>query len=87
MNNNNDINAPSVYQIRVKGVLDPKWSSWFEGFTIEGEMDNTLITGKFADQAALRGALNKLWDLNLDLISVNQINKSNLNNLQAEVES
>ena len=78
MNVNSVINTPTIYQIRVKGVLDPKWTSWFEGFAIEEEMDNTLISGKFSDQAALRGVMNKLWDLNLHLISINQINKDNL---------
>lgn len=78
MNNKNDINPITEYQICVKGVLDPKWSSWFEGFTIEEDMGNTLITDKFADQAALRGVLNKLWDLNLSLISIYQTNQDNL---------
>lgn len=78
MSVNNGINAPSIYQICVTGVLDPKWTSWFEGFTIEEDTGNTLITGKFADQAALRGVLNKLFDLNLNLISINQINRDDL---------
>ena len=33
----------------------------------------TLFTGPIADQAALRGILNKLWDLNLTLISVSRV--------------
>ena len=80
MNVNNNINEPVMYQIRVKGVLDPQWTSWFEGFTIEEEIGNTLISGPFTDQAALRGVLNKLWDLNLNLISINPINSDNLDN-------
>jgi len=36
---------------------------------------NNLITltGSVVDQAALRGILNKLWDLNFCLISVNLV--------------
>jgi hypothetical protein len=34
-----------------------------------------VLTGFLADQAALRGVLNRLWDLNLDVISVNRIDK------------
>jgi hypothetical protein len=30
----------------------------------------TALTGSVADQAALRGILNRLWDLNLTVISV-----------------
>ena len=73
MKTQNDINEPATYQIRIQGVLDPKWTSWFEGLTIEEDEAETLITGSFKDQAALRGVLNKLWDLNLNLISLNPI--------------
>ena len=69
----NDINEPATYQIRIQGVLDPKWTCWFEGLTIEEVEGETLLTGPFKDQAALRGVLNKLWDLNLNLISLNPI--------------
>jgi hypothetical protein len=31
----------------------------------------TVLSGPVVDQAALRGILNTLWDLNLTLISVN----------------
>ena len=64
----------AVYQIRVRGRLDERWSDWFNGLTVEivNESENppvTIITGAI-DQAALRGILNKVWDLNLSLISV-----------------
>jgi hypothetical protein len=77
MDINEDIYTPKRYQIRVKGVLDSKWTSWFEGFTIQQDRDDTLITGQISDQAALRAVLNKLWDLNMILISINPFNKEN----------
>jgi hypothetical protein len=73
MNPRNENNEPTTYQIRVQGVLDSKWTSWFEGFTIEEVEGDTLLTSSFIDQAALRGVLNKLWDLNLNLISINPV--------------
>ena len=69
----NENNEPTTYQIRVQGVLDSKWTSWFEGFTIEEVEGDTLLTGLIVDQPALRGVLNKLWDLNLNLISINPV--------------
>jgi hypothetical protein len=36
---------------------------------------STVLTGSLADQAALRGVLTRLWDLNLDIISVIRIDK------------
>jgi hypothetical protein len=68
----------AVYQIQVQGKLDEKWSDWFGGMTVtvQSERDDvpiTTLTGTVADQAALRGILTKIWDLNLRLISVNRI--------------
>jgi len=66
-----------VYQIRVRGKLDERWSEWFSGLavTVENGIGNppvTTLVGSI-DQAALRGILCKLWDLNLMLISVRRI--------------
>jgi hypothetical protein len=66
------------YEITVKGTLDPGWSDWFNGMAItverpEHEQPQTRLTGPVGDQAALRGMLNQLWDLNLTLISVRRI--------------
>ena len=65
-------NAPA-YEIRVQGRLDPRWSSWFEGFTLTAADDGTtLITGPVVDQAALHGLLQSFRDLGLPLLSVVQ---------------
>jgi hypothetical protein len=61
----------SIYQIRVKGSLDPKWSDWFDGLAITPQVgDETLLTGPVADQAALHGLLAKIRDLGLPLLLV-----------------
>jgi hypothetical protein len=65
---------PSViYQIRVQGQLETRWSDWFNDFTIMCDGEQTVLTGQVTDQAALRGLLNKIWDLNLILISLDRI--------------
>lgn len=66
---------PSIYQIEVGGHLKEAWSNWFNGMVIGiQKLDEvprkTTITVHVPDQAALRGVLNKLWDLNLILLSV-----------------
>jgi len=63
-----------TYQIKVEGRLDASWSDWFNDMTITLDSDTTTLTGAIADQSALRGILNKLWDLNLVLVSVNRLN-------------
>ena len=65
-----DPDGPIIYQIRVQGRLDENWSDWFSGMTITFEGGVTTLTGPVADQAALRGLLTRIWDLNLTLLSV-----------------
>jgi hypothetical protein len=59
-------------EICVEGVLDERWSGWFDGLQIatQPSSDVTVITGQVADQAALHGLLAKIRDLGLPLISV-----------------
>jgi len=52
-----------ICQIKVKGVLDEKWSDWFNGMTITLESGITTLSGAVADQARNRGILSKIWDL------------------------
>lgn len=59
------------YEIRVEGVLDARWSEWFEGMQISTNVDGTTaIAGPVTDQAALHGLLGKVRDLGLPLIAV-----------------
>jgi hypothetical protein len=65
------------FEILVKGQLDKSWSDWLEGLEVKvldnGEM---ILFGHIGDQAALMGILNKLYRLNLTLLSVNEINNN-----------
>ena len=78
MSNEKDSEGP-LYDIKVKGNLDPKWAAWFDGFvlTFPGN-DETLLRGRVADQAALHGILNKINRLGLVLILVAQVGNGNL---------
>ena len=67
------LDQAAVYQIQVRGKLDESWSDWLSGMTITSESGITTLTGPVADQAALRGLLSKIWDLNLVLISAIRI--------------
>jgi hypothetical protein len=58
----------------VQGHLDARWSEWLEGMTLtheEGGM--TRLEGPIRDQAALRGLLNRLWDLHLTIVTVQRL--------------
>ena len=69
-----------TYQITVIGKLDESWQNLYENFSLSRESDSqgktlTILSGTVIDQAALRGLVNKLWDLNLYLISVVSLDK------------
>ena len=63
----------SRYEIRVKGILDERWTAWFEGLQVSSDGEETVISGPVADQAALHGLLTKVRDLGLFLISVRHL--------------
>jgi hypothetical protein len=59
------------YQIRVKGVLDRRWSAWFDDLQVTSdEAGQTTIAGAVVDQAALHGLLTKIRDLGLELLEL-----------------
>ncbi len=72
-NGERNIDQPVIYEIKLQGRLDQSWSSWLAGMTVTYEDNHTVLTGTMTDQAALRGLLNKVWDLNQTLISVNPV--------------
>jgi hypothetical protein len=61
----------NTIRIVVKGLLDKKWEGWFDGMQITWEGENTVLSGNIKDKAFVHGILDKIRDLNLNLISVN----------------
>lgn len=64
---------PARYEIVVEGVLDAKWSEWFEWLHIESQGDETTLSGTLPDQSALYGIFEKLRDLGLFVITVRRL--------------
>ena len=63
-----------IYEIKIQGHLDIKWSEWFYGLTITHARDgSTTLSGPLPDQIVLHSVLNRLRDMNLPLLSVKQI--------------
>ena len=64
----------TIFEIRVKGYLDGRWSEWFDGLKItNSENGVAVLSGEIVDQSALHGVLNKVRNLNLALISVTSV--------------
>ena len=67
----------NLYRIVVDGQLHESWSDWLGKVILERkdkrlDVCQTILISAVPDQAALRGLLNHLWDLNLKIISVNK---------------
>jgi len=63
------------YQICLEGKLDERWLNWFDGLEVTSSPDNqTIIHGEF-DQSALHGLFNRIFDLDITLISVQRYSK------------
>ncbi|MAT40926.1 MAG: hypothetical protein CL609_01195 [Anaerolineaceae bacterium] len=63
---------PDYYEIIIKGCLDQGWSTWFDGLSLSHlkNKEVTMLAGYIPDQAALHGILERIRDLNMELISV-----------------
>ena len=69
-----------TYQLTVAGGLNERWITWLGNQVLDirnsDNKKNTVIKVAIPDQVALRGVINKLWDLNLTLIAVNRLQEN-----------
>lgn len=73
--NTNNSKIASLCRIVVHGDLNDSWSNWlsevsFQRIYQDLSSRHTVIISEVPDQAALRGLMNKIWDLNLTVISL-----------------
>lgn len=66
------------YKIIIEGKIDPSWYTWLGNFQLISRKEAngkcmTTLSGIVVDQAALRGLVNTLWDLNLAVVSIQQV--------------
>ena len=72
---------PVTYRIRIRGALNEQWSDCLGGMSIttnrvgDHEVVTTLL-GQLADQAALVGVINALYDLHLSILLVECLGKN-----------
>lgn len=57
-------------EILVKGQIPEIWSDWFDELEIKSEGENSFLSGEVKDHSAVHGIIERIRDLNLDLISV-----------------
>ena len=72
--------GPATYRINVKGHLVSDWSERLSDMKVErsvgpGGQATTVLEGRLADQAALSGVLNTLYELHLPVLSVEYLDR------------
>ncbi len=74
-NNAADYSGKSlIFEIRIQGHLDERWTDWFDEATIlRQENGDTLIICQLIDQAALHGLIKRIRDLGIPLVSINRL--------------
>ncbi len=74
------VDQPRTYIIRVEGQLSPHWLSLFSHLSPQvetgpGGAPCIILCGPIADQAALHGVLQSLYNLGCVLVSVQRREK------------
>lgn len=67
--------GPATYRIKVRGRIPPRWRQRLEGMTVTECLTGagpsmTTLEGELADQAALAGLFNTIFQLHLSVVSV-----------------
>ena len=69
-------NRSSSYQLVVRGELDARFAYLFEGLQMKCLTGTTVLTGPVRDRAELHGFIERIEELGLELVSVQQIGAS-----------
>jgi hypothetical protein len=64
---------PRRYRIVIEGELSERFTSEFEGMSLESGRGKTFLWGEVIDQSHLHGILARIQDLGLELVSVTEV--------------
>jgi hypothetical protein len=65
--------GPKRYRIVVEGRLGERFADAFDGMTMSSANGRTVLEGDLSDQAQLFGVLERIRDLTLRLVSVEEL--------------
>lgn len=69
-------NRDAAYELVVRGELDERYGYLFEGMQMERTGGKTVLVGRVRDQAQLYGLIERIEELGLELLSVQQADTS-----------
>jgi len=67
------MDSGTAYRIVVRGELDDRFAYLFNGMEMQRIDGTTVLTGDMVDQAQLHGYIERLEELALELVTVEQI--------------
>jgi len=67
------MDSGTAYRIVVRGELDDRFAYLFNGMEMQRIDGTTVLTGDIVDQAQLHGYIERLEELALELVTVEQI--------------
>ena len=65
-----------TYRLVVRGELDPRFAYLFNGLRMERTEGTTVISGEVIDQAQLHGYIQRIEELGLELLAVEQMSET-----------
>lgn len=63
----------ATYQLVVRGELDTRFELVFTGMELSQVEGTTVMTGKVRDDAELYGLVERIAELGLELVSIQQV--------------
>jgi hypothetical protein len=69
------MDSGTAYRIVVRGELDDRFAYLFTGMEMRCADGTTVLTGSVVDQAQLHGIIERLEELALELVSVEQLER------------
>ena len=65
----------ATYRIVVRGEIDDRFAFLFNGMRMKRVEGTTVLTGAVVDQAQLHGYIERLAELGLDLLGLEQLDE------------
>jgi hypothetical protein len=65
----------ALYRIVVRGELDERFAYLFNGMQMERIEGTTVLSGKVLDQAQLHGFIERIEELGLELLGIEQVGR------------
>ena len=66
----------ATYRLVVRGELDARFAYLFDGMQMEQAEGTTVISGEVIDQAQLHGYIERIEELGLELLAVEQMSET-----------